>query len=250
MKIKLKWLVENFDKGLYNFYTMKAPFSNFRMGPCIYFHVRTVKRLRELLRSGSYVHVFKDLEYVELLYATLTAWGMNSIRGGAKLQNFEPFKENLENSDISTLEYLEKHKLNDTEDIEKLQEPIKRIYDYLVEKNRVMKTNKAIVGVSKTIHHLLPHLLMPVDKQHTIDYLSNLEEYQIAKSNFKYDSFENYWECIKVSHQIAKRLVERDIRVPSEWTPRDPNLQIEDRPMDTSIPKMIDNALIGLSIEK
>jgi hypothetical protein len=249
MKIKLRWLVDNFDKGLHNFYTNEeAPFSNFRTGPYIYFHVRTVKRLRELLRSGSYVHVCKDLEYIELLYATLTAWGMNSIRGGAKLQNFETFKENIENSDISTLKNLEKHKLNDTEDIEKLREPIKRLYDYLAEKNRVMRTNKAIVGVSKTIHHLLPHLLMPVDKQHTIDYLSNLEEYQIDKSS--HDSFENYWECIKVSHQIAKRLVERGIRVPSEWTPRDPNLQIEDRPMDTSIPKMIDNALIGLSIEK
>jgi len=49
---------------------------------------------------------------------------------------------------------------------------------------------------------------------------------------------------VKISRHIAEK---RGIVDPSKWEPRDPKFSIKKRPMDTSTPKMIDNAIIGLS---
>jgi len=252
--VKLEQLVKNFDKGLHNFYTNdKASFSWFRKGPCSYFHIRTITRLRNLLyQYDSYAQVCNDKEYTELLYATLTAWGMNRIGGGPKLQDFEKFCDNLRNNDlIKTLDSLKGTKLISIDDLElkKLMERVRAAYEYLAKENRVMKSGKAIVGVSKTLHHLLPDLLVPVDKTRIINFLHNLKEEDYRPSNGpkNYDSFENYWKCIKVSHYIARSFAEGGIREPSEWTTRTSDFQIKNRLMDTSIPKMIDNALLGLS---
>jgi len=247
--INLQWLENNFDRGLYVFYTNEeASFQRFRRGPCIHFHVRTIKKLENILKSGSYAQVCNDSEYIELLYATLTAWGMNELRGGPELQDFEEFEKNIKGLDVGMADCLGKYRLNDLEasKLEELKSSIEGIYTYLADR-RIMRTDKAIVGVSKTLHHLFPHLLVPVDKKHIINLLANLKEEEYRTSSNQYDTFENYWKCIKVSHYLAKALSKRGIVEVSDWKPDKPNFQIKNRPMDTSIPKMIDNALIGLN---
>lgn len=250
--IDLPWLVNNFDRGLHEFYTnKKASFSMFLKGPCIHFHVRTIKKLENILKSGSYAQVCSDSEYLELLYATLTAWGMNRIGGGPKLQDFEIFEKTIKGFNVEMADLLGKYRLNNLETAPKLEElkaSIQDVYLHLAD-HGIMKTGKAIVGVSKTLHHLFPHLLVPVDKEHIISLLANLkeEEYRTSNSPNNYDKFENYWKCIKVSYHIAEVLSKRGIVEASDWKPDKPDFQISTRPMDTSIPKMIDNALIGMS---
>lgn len=251
VSIKLEQLVQDFDEGLHYFYTNdKAPFSRFRRGPCLHFHKRTVGKLKELLdQYDSYDKVCSNPKYVELLYATLTAWGMNRA-GGPELQGFDGFFTSFKNYElIRPLESLKRATLVGIDKISDVKNDVQNMYIYLASNHRVMRTDRAITGVSKTLHHMLPHLLVPVDKEHIIFLLGNLEkeEYRPDPRQNKYDSFENYWKCIRISHHIAKGLAKRGIQEPSEWGPRDSTFQIQKRLMDTSIPKMIDNALIGLS---
>lgn len=249
-EIDLRWLVNTFDKGLEEFYTNDgAPFSMFRKGPCIHFHVRTINKLKDLLNQyDSYLHVCNNLEYAELLYATLTAWGMNPIGGRIDrnrlkanevgLQNFCVFQTTLKELDVVTLDHLKENKLAEVDysQLEGLKKHVKMIYDFLAEK-RVMKSTRAIVGVSKVLHHLLPHLLMPVDTEHILKLLNKLKDndYRPPSTN-NFDTFEAYWRCIKVSWYICK---EKKLSSAS--------IETEEYPMNTSTPKIIDNALIGMS---
>ncbi|MEO0279237.1 MAG: hypothetical protein ABIM21_08245, partial [candidate division WOR-3 bacterium] len=243
--IDLSRLTENFDRGLHEFYTnQEAPFSWFRRGPCIHFHRRTINKLRDVLKSGSYAQVLNDSEYIELLYATLTAWGMNRLgKKGPKLRNFEEFEKIIKSLKVETAERLGKYTLSKLGDVSEIEDPLKEIYESLGD---IMETRCTIVGISKTLHHIFPDLLMPVDGSHVLRLLANLkeEEYRTSDDN----TFENYWKCIKVSWGIAKALREkRGILTPSDWKPENPDFRIAERSMDTSIPKMIDNALIGMS---
>jgi hypothetical protein len=95
-KLTLKELVDHFDEGHRFFYEEKSPIAMFRQGPCIHFHRGKIEKLRMLLdRSVSYTQICKDREYLELLYATLTAWGMNLIGMKIRLLDFEEFEKNL-----------------------------------------------------------------------------------------------------------------------------------------------------------
>lgn len=268
--VKLERLIEDFDRGLHNFYTNdRASFSMFRKGPCLHFHIRTVKKLRDLLHQyNSYAQVCSHPEYAELLYATLTAWGMNLVGGRIHsnrleadevgLQDFEKFQENLNDHKlINSLEHLRDERLRaplkltslNQSRLGEIKEEVKHAYEYLAQK-RVVKSKRAIVAVSKVLHHLVPDLLMPVDGEHILKFLNKLEDKDEnsqplrPSSSYNYDTFDAYWSCVKISRHIAEK---RGIVDPSKWEPRDPKFSIKKRPMDTSTPKMIDNAIIGLS---
>ena len=51
----------------------------------------------------SYHLLLKDARFLEYLYATLTAWGLNRFDGGPKLRDFEDFCEMLTNTKLVTL---------------------------------------------------------------------------------------------------------------------------------------------------
>ncbi len=115
-------------------------------------------------RNSSYTNVCNDKEYVELLFATLTAWGMNRSGGGPKLQDFEAFTGSLQDPQfVECLDSLKGIALAGLETISTVEERVHRAYQWLEENNRILKTDKALVGVAKTLQHLLPELLMPID---------------------------------------------------------------------------------------
>ena len=59
----------------------------YRKGPDLYFYKKTI----ELRRSKPLTDLFEESDrYIELMYATLTAWDMNSR--GAKMKYFDGFK--------------------------------------------------------------------------------------------------------------------------------------------------------------
>lgn len=238
-KLTLKKLLENFEKGVGKFYAEKeASFSNFYKGPRLHFHVRTIKKIRSLLqtRKSSYRDICNDTEYVELLYATLTAWGIDGIGRGQKLQDFDKFKGNLQNSHfIKCLDSLKGSTLAKLNEISTIKDHVKQAYDWLNRKGCILRTNKAPVGAAKALHHLLPDLLMPVDKKYVISLLNRLEEKEFRPSK-QGGSFRDYWKCICVSHLLCKEKGLSHVGPTRKY------------PMSTSIPKLIDNSLIGMSV--
>ena len=241
--LRLRDLAEHFGDATTRFYSEREePFAAFHRGPCLHFHVETISRLRALTGTepAEYGEICRDKLYVQLLYATLTAWGMNSLRGGPKLQDFDAFYTALADCAFTrVLDSLRACRIEEVANIDSLRYKVLTAYQWLSEEqavgNRVMRTSRGLVSAAKVLHHLLPDLLMPVDNTYTIPLLARLEESDLRPAKNRQD-FEDYWKCIRVSHCLVRSAP----RLRAEPSP--------DRPMDTSIPKIVDNAIVGMSV--
>lgn len=94
-----------------------------------------------------------------------------------------------------------------------------------------MGTKRRIVGISKTLHFLLPNLVMPMDGRYTVNFFygnnNNPEDVRLADCNVFKDIFIKTYDITK-----GLCLTQNDVDG-NEW--------------NTSVPKLIDNAIIGFS---
>ena len=117
------------------------------IGPSLYFY----RRIMELRRTYNSVSDFlADDRNIELLYATLVSWDMNSR--GAKMLYFDDFKENLL-SCCGHFMFLEHYQVNNDEDWVEYLSMIRETYEYL----HVMRSSKRLVSNSKLLHFLFPN---------------------------------------------------------------------------------------------
>ncbi len=177
--------------------------------------------------ASDYDKLLRDSNYIQVAYRTLQDWNMN--QQGAKLVTLSEFKNSiLEYTRV--LSQLKKYRLEllSTTEIGSILSELKTLFINL----RVMQTQAKIVGASKTLHFLLPNLVMPIDRRNILDLLYLGAPYSAnPKREFKYfaEIFEEYHRLCK-NLSLSKRDVDN-----SEW--------------NTSIPKMIDNALIAFLAE-
>jgi len=209
-------LIEEFDT-LVNKFNKNKKFT----GPSVYFHKKTISSIR----NGPYKKLITDDSFLELIYATLTAWGMHRMGSrGAKMLDFESFKSSI----IGIKPYLLKlngfnmTSINDNSMTE-IKESLKEAFEAL----RVMDSESKLVGNSKVLHHLLPDLVPPIDRQHTVDFFYGKRMFNISDETRMFlDIFEKF--C-----SIAKRLnLHKDS-------------YIDRGDFCTSVPKLIDNAIVG-----
>ncbi len=78
---KKEYLVQNIPKLIENF--------NYHQGPDLYFYKKVIAKIRK----NPLRNLFKRNNFIELLYATLSSWGMNAR--GAKMKYFDEFKLNI-----------------------------------------------------------------------------------------------------------------------------------------------------------
>ena len=182
-----------------------------------YFH----KRVLEMIRTKDYDALFRDKLFLEFVYATLAAWGMDRMDGKARLVKFDVFEKSILNN-LDAVKYLSKYKLNEMNDEEK--EEVKGRLSILFENLKVMETIE-LVGVSKAMHHLLPDLVPPIDRKHVLEFFYGNTNYN--RKNQK----EKFLEIFDKVYFMCKELDLKESDLRKEW--------------DTSIPKLIDNAIIG-----
>ena len=177
--------------------------------------------------AEDYHTLLRNSNYISLAYQTLKDWNMD--QRGAKLVGLSAFR----NSILSYLESLARLKeyrleLLNTSELEKVLLELKSLFVNL----KVMQTQARIVGVSKTLHFLLPNLVMPIDRENILSFLYLGSKYSanpLREFGYFNEIFEGYRElCRKLG------LSEKDVDG-VEW--------------NSSIPKMIDNALIGFLSE-
>ena len=183
----------------------------YRSGPDLYFYRRVVC----LNKKTNTLKDFISNEYnLEIIYATLVAWDMNSR--GAKLKYFNEFKENIL-SLSSEIEKLWRKKLIDVTDFDSILHILSNIYDKL----HVMKTGGRLVSNSKLLHFIFPELLMPMDRRNTLMYF-------YGHTN---ESKKQYLELIEWSrHFVENAHIDWDKYLDTEW--------------NVTIPKILDNAII------
>lgn len=83
---------------------------------------------------------------------------------GARLHAFEDFERSIL-SVKSDLELLRKRRFD------RLSEPDWKKLERVFKRIKVTKTQSKLVGISKTLAHLLPNLIPPVDNRYTLKFL-------------------------------------------------------------------------------
>jgi hypothetical protein len=195
------------------------------VSPSLYLYKKIIEKHRKYNELDK---LLDDDEFLELIYITLDAWNMN--QRGAKLTSFEEFRKSVLNT-RSPLKKLYPYKLNllPQNNLDTVVSRIEEIFYAL----KVMKSKSKIVGISKALHFLLPNLIMPIDRKYTLNTFYGNNKY----SQDIFREFKTFREVFTEFYQISKKLKlsEKDI---------------DNFNWNTSIPKLIDNALIGSTNSK
>lgn len=116
--------------------------------------------------------------FIELLWATLDAWNMNSR--GAQLVDIDDFKTNLNNC-ANDIESLKKYSIEDLSEKNDKAENIFNQLKNLFENLKLTGTKTKLVTFSKTMHFLLPNLIVPIDRKYTLKF------FELNINNAKYE---------------------------------------------------------------
>jgi len=200
-------------------------------GPSSYFYLKTMDKIKE--NKENYENLLKDEKFFEYLYATLACWGMHRMDKNTRMANFKEFKESILTNKEKIIELSDKKLIKDN--LESLKKKIIDIFNNL----KIMSREKApkFVANSKVMHFLLPDLIPPMDKGHIVYFFYG----KLNSKGKKYiptikEEEKIFWEILIKFQNIAKTLNLKESDLINNW--------------DTSIPKLIDNAIIGFNIYK
>lgn len=219
MQDRVKELIEDFGQYVDTFDQAKL-----FTGPSLYFHFKTMDLLHQ---HSSATLALKDDTFIESLYATLTAWGMHRMGpGNTKLVEFKELKDSfMKQSDrIQKVESFHIWKIEK----QNIYQIIPLIWD-IISNLQVGVGKTKIVAGSKALHHLLPDLVPPIDREYTIRFfLHNTTLSQGDEKAFR-DIYPYFHEiAISCQDEISSRL---------------------GKGMNTSVTKVIDNAIVGYGLK-
>jgi hypothetical protein len=202
-------------------------------GPCVYFH-------EQCLIAGA--QEFLSVRHIEMLYATLTAWGMHRMGDSEKtktrLTDWPQFHASL----ATRAEGLRQFKdlgMSDLSDSE-YSAAILRLKTHY-ESLKLSVSDATIVVNSKAFHHLFPELIPPIDRQYTIRFFNQAPEKWLDSSG-KFrpvqlpktldEQFHLFCSTCLSIKQLADQV--------------DPNLlRLERKHSRVSTPKALDNAIVN-----
>lgn len=216
-------------KTNYNqFLTLSKDIGNFFGGPSLHFHNRALVE-REVNFLGD--------THLEMIYATLTAWGMHRMgETKTKMVDYTEFKKAILNQQ-KTLSELKELRIEEIkkEDLSNIIGAINTICFNL----KSSASNSFIVGNSKTIAHILPNLVPPIDRQYTIRFFATEPTtFLDTKGKFKQvPNFKNNEESEYLIH-IMNKTYDFINHIKSN-----PEIKIE-QPFNTSLPKIFDNLIV------
>lgn len=204
------------------FYFTKKCNEYYSSGDDLRYYREVINRHRN---SNNIESLIGDSEFIHKIYRTLELWNMNQRK--ARLTDEESFRKSVNKYKKELIE-LYKYKLHllQYEDIHrKVIKNLKKVFCNL----HVMDSKRRIVGVSKAMHFLLPDLVMPIDSKYTLPGFYGDNVY----SNIILVEFAIYKDILFRSLNIVKslKLTEKDV---------------DNKKWGTSIPKLIDNAIIGI----
>lgn len=167
--------------------------------------------------------LIEDVNFLEITYATLQAWNMDMR--GAKLTDFTCFKNSITNlkNEIIELHQYKMHQINSSQ-TKSILSKIENIFRGI----HITQNKSKIVGTSKLLHFLVPDLIMPVDRTYTMSFIYGHNKYsqEIAKEIHTFN------DIFRQFYNLTKKL---------SLTDQD----IDGLGWNTTIPKLIDNAIMG-----
>lgn len=218
----IKWdtkkeeLINNMEKYHKFFYERNV----FR-GPSYHFHKRALDS------NGD--------EKIEMVYAVLVSWGMHRMGpGGAKMKDYNDFQKSMKPL-ITQIEHVKKF-ISKKGTIQQtfcdISDDLQRIYDNV----DIMESDVKIVGNSKVLAHYLPEILSPIDRQYTLNFLTeNVDHTNFNKQFLSFEMFKKFHLEI-----VLNVINDSNFRTKAEKWFKDDNYY-----WDTSLPKIVDNLIIG-----
>jgi hypothetical protein len=195
-------------------------------GPSLHFHLRALE------------NIDRDFDrYLEYIYATLVSWGMHKMGPkGPKMVEFEDFRASI----IRIKKEIKKARRLRLEEIGKFKDEDYKLIRKIFDSIEIMRNNSVLVGNSKIMSHLLPDLIPPIDRQYTLRFFSNSNRTSLPSvPQDKEKQYELFEKLLKYAFgpissdrefiKFAKNKIKDKKKF--KW--------------DTSIPKVIDNLIIG-----
>jgi len=192
-------------------------------GPSIYFHLKTIEALS---RHPTAVDALGDNAFFNYLYATLASWGLHRMGpGNTKLGDIDELKASFraQASNIERIQELQIDRLDPTS----VPDVAKEAWE-IVAHLRVGVGQTLLVANSKALHHLLPGLIPPIDRNYTLRFFVGPYIYRGQDADYLRILYPLFQEiAVRCSKEIH-----RFITTPLEG-------------MNTSVTKVVDNAILG-----
>lgn len=202
-------------------------------GPSVYFHIQAIKEQE---------YNFLSDRHIEMIYATLASWGMHRMgdpkETKAKMVEFDSFRKSIlkRRDELERFSALRMESCTDKE-YEKHINGLKDIYYGL----KVSISEATIVAHSKTLAHILPNLIPPIDRQYTIRFFTQ------DNKNFFTDA--GKYRMINVPKGIAAQFEDfkkYSCRIKVLFDRCDYQMfTIDRRSFNTSNPKIMDNLIMA-----
>ena len=184
-------------------------------GPSVHFHGRALEEGKMQFLSNT---------HLEMTYAVLASWGMHRMGNTkTKMVGYSQFQESILQFETQ-LRQLKDLQIQDfkTEPFDVFEKLVELCFAF-----KVSVSESKLVGNSKTLAHILPNLVPPIDRQYTIRFFSeNL-------FNFRGD------EEIKYFRHIISRMYQF-----TEVIREDRSISL-DLIFNTSYPKIFDNLIMA-----
>ena len=148
-------------------YVSRFEASNTFSGPSVYFHERAIERRRS---HHSVDGLLADQQFLEYVYAVLPAWGMHRMGAQrAKVTEYSQLVSSLRAAapDLRELWPLDITEL-DPDSVPAVSERAWRVISVI----RASTSETQIVAGSKVLHHVLPDLIPPIDRQYTFRFFT------------------------------------------------------------------------------
>jgi hypothetical protein len=193
-------------------------------GPSVYFHLMTIEALS---RHPTAVDALGDDAFFDYLYATLASWGLHRMGpGNTKLDDIAELKASFR-AQASSIERVQEFQIERL-DPSSVAEVARKAWEIMASL-RVGIGQTLLVANSKALHHLLPGLIPPIDRNYTLRFF-------VGRPYIYRGRDADYFQVLyPLFREIAVRCstdIHRFIATPFEG-------------MNTSVTKVIDNAILG-----
>ncbi|HOG17497.1 MAG TPA: hypothetical protein PLB96_09145 [Syntrophales bacterium] len=202
-------------------------------GPSVYFHIQAITEQASNFLSD---------RHIEMIYATLASWGMHRMgdpeETKAKMVEFSDFKQAIlsHRDELGRYVFLRMDSCT-MEEYNNYIEELKEIYYDL----RVSISEATIVAHSKTLAHIIPNLIPPIDRQYTIRFFTQDEKDFFTEAG-KYRPI-SLPKGIEAQFADFKKYVCRMKALFDRCNC--PLFSIEKKSFNTSAPKIMDNLIMA-----
>ena len=202
-------------------------------GPSVYFHQQAI---------FAQTSDFLGDRHIEMIYATLASWGMhrmgNPENTKAKMVEFDDFRASILacQTDLMVLRNVCFDNVTSSQYREILQ-GMSVIYRRL----KVSISDSTLVAHAKTLAHILPHLIPPIDRQYTVRFFTQDASEFFAKSGkYRFPQVPNgldeqFGQFVELCGKMKTLFDRCDQTI----------LQVNGQGFNTSYPKIIDNLIMA-----